>query len=772
MDWIKRDLQTIDISDVDLNTCSQLELARAIMDKKRYVLQDDFQTTLEGYTFDTVGCETEMDFLNKYQEQLNDMGISPFSVNKVLDDNGNTNYLINVDLTDYTKYANDFLNDSQKPLSENVTLSTANCDSISDFRVANQENLDKLSSEVVEQIIDHVAQYFQKEDTLPSDPISVDSEVSNEDITKVSEDLNPAVTDENLIEEQNKLQQQLAIIESYENGTLNRYQSRTDDRVHSEPFNLRIEKINEQIKELEDSLENSADQSDKDAIGEFTQARLKLEAISFSTEQESKAIQVYYIATAFPDVENIIKALETACALPDSSKMKEPLIDTIVKLSARYASQKDEEEKQAIQDAISRLNIQTVDNKNVAIQNQIDDLKSQLVAIENQRQLRINEMKPIKQSIQEKLAQLTITPSQKVDSTDNEFDLVPEEEKKNVREQEFNQYLDKLTDIANEGPIFNDRSKIRPQDDWMEINTAKALNRYDNLEHDNIQVSDNVSANVNTEANIPQETVIDHSENHSEDYFDLPVTEDSLKLPHPIKAIKKASANLISKIYNIDFKKYKNAFVEKIKSALNVMKQNKVATTVGLLAAGIMIASSLGKDTTLSNSVTNTPNIESEKFIARGDDHTGTDSMENSDNLTDQYITSDQSVDQTEVSTGSSSIENEMSEDELFQQNLQQTLNQILDGKTKVYISADRAAQDVNGQLPSASQLENSWQNATPGAYYNVENGAIHQMSEQEAKDYWQDGGQVVVSMNHNGTPIGYTTMEQEVGNPTSGITK
>ena len=766
MDWIKRDLQTIDISDVDLNTCSQLELARAIMDKKRYVLQDDFQTTLEGYTFDTVGCETEMDFLNKYQKQLNDMGISPFAVNKVLDDNGNTNYLINVDLTDYTKYANDFLNDSQKTLSEHVTLSTANCDSISDFRVANQENLDKLSSEVVEQIIDYVSQYFQKEDTLPSDSISVDSEVSNEDIAKVSEDLNPVVTDENLIEEQNKLQQQLTIIESYENGTLNRYQSRNDDRVNSEPFDLRIEKINEQIKELEDSLENSSDQSDKDAIGEFTQARLRLEAISFSTEQESKAIQVYYIATAFPDVENIIKALETACALPDSSKMKEPLIDTIVKLSARYASQKDEEEKQAIQDAISRLNIQTVDNKNVAIQNQIDDLKSQLVAIENQRQLRINEMKPIKQSIQEKLAQLTITPSQKVDSTDNEFDLVPEEEKKNVREQEFNQYLDKLTDIANEGPIFNDRSKIQPQDDWMEINTAKALNRYDNLEHDNIQVSDNVSANVNTEANIPQETVIDHSEDH----FDLPVTEDSLKLPHPIKAIKKASANLISKIYNIDFKKYKNAFVEKIKSDLE--KCLNPESTVGLLAAVIMIASSLGKDTTLSSSVTNTPNIESEKFIARGDNHIGTDSMENSDNLTDQYITSDQSVDQAEVSTESSSIENEMSEDELFQQDFQQTLNQILDGKTKVYISADRAAQDVNGQLPSASQLENSWQNATPGAYYNVENGAIHQMSEQEAKDYWQDGGQVVVSMNHNGTPIGYTTMEQEVDNPTSGITK
>lgn len=213
------------------------------------------------------------------------------------------------------------------------------------------------------------------------------------------------------------------------------------------------------------------------------------------------------------------------------------------------------------------------------------------------------------------------------------------------------------------------------------------------------------------------------------------------KKPHIIKKVSKASARLINKIRNFKFSEW-------IAPAFNFMKKYKMAiaiTTLTITSATLGFVG--GKHSEIAK------NQETSEIV--------TDIEENS--IPETTVTEEKNVSEIAGTQPDISIENivqESTEEENFNSELEEALNNILEGNAKVYFSSDRAINDINGKLPTEKQLENSWENATPGAYYTLENNQLEKITKEEATDYWQDGGTVAVRMDNNGTPIGWVPVE------------
>ena len=86
----------------------------------------------------------------------------------------------------------------------------------------------------------------------------------------------------------------------------------------------------------------------------------------------------------------------------------------------------------------------------------------------------------------------------------------------------------------------------------------------------------------------------------------------------------------------------------------------------------------------------------------------------------------------------------------------------------KVYTSVDRAIDNVEAKQPSEKQLNNSWSNATPAAFYESETGKTQTLTREEAEKVIAEGGEVVARFDNNGTPIGYAKVGQEISQDNS----
>lgn len=234
----------------------------------------------------------------------------------------------------------------------------------------------------------------------------------------------------------------------------------------------------------------------------------------------------------------------------------------------------------------------------------------------------------------------------------------------------------------------------------------------------------------------------------SEMDFNLPEVD---KKPHIIKKVSKASITLVNKIKNFKFSEW-------IAPAFNLMKKYKMAIAVTALTITSATLGFVGGKYSESLKDQDTSTIEN-------------DTQQNS--IPETIVTEEKNISEITNTQPDISVENiaqEQTKEESFNDELQRTLNSILEGDDKVYISSSNAINDVNGLTPNEGQLNNSWKNAVPGAYYNIEDNKTHLLSETEANDYWQDGGTVAVRMDNNGTPIGFISVNQSEDIPTKGM--
>ena len=668
--------------DGNIDNISKTQLAQWMMDRKKYVYNEDIKTKIGDIELDTVNCENEEDFLNKYasvldslkKEEKADTAESISSMNTInsstMEANPNISTNTNVDVNADVDTLNATLNgllQKQKTQQKMLTV----LELIKEGKVKYQFQKTKDSSQkAVDKFQKTTGSFKQRKEKIKQEIDDLNKAIVHNDLTnlqeaeKAVERLNNFIINENMknnsampfyykalethtpedIEKAREAINQLDDAHMYKNSLQNAIQALATEyskeiqiyqlnneykKLEQEEENVRVEAAKldadirqslEQINQQVQEINNQLQEKQKDDLGNAEKAVERLN--SFIVDENTKnnsAMPFYYKALETRDPEDIEKAREAINQLDDSHMYKKKLQDVINILTPNYA-------------------IQTETPQNTV------NIMPKPKNIEN---------------LPGSSSPTAMLPKQPLEEN----------------------YYDRLENAAKEGPIFHD-----------------------------------------TEFN-----------------FDLiPVDEK----PHIIKKITKAPSKLIKKIRQ-------SKLAKKINKVLDFFAQHKKAAAIAtglLLAAGITagaVSNSSSKDEQVTNNPVE-PTIE-----------TAQDEVEKSQETTDNITKAASNINVTIE-------EEEKTEDQTFEDNLKETLNNILDGNAAVYTSANDAITNTDSKMPNETQLENSWQNSQPGAFYNVENNFAQMLSEEEAKNYWQDGGNVVVRMDNENGPVGFVPLEQQ----------
>ena len=298
-------------------------------------------------------------------------------------------------------------------------------------------------------------------------------------------------------------------------------------------------------------------------------------------------------------------------------------------------------------------------------------------------------------------------------------------------------YEERLENAAKEEPIFHDTEMKENSMSVEETNqTEVGLNNNDNNLNSEQKTTFNEENQDSKQENNEEDLDLNLISKNDDD-LDFDLTPEEYK-PQIIQSIKKAPAKLLEKIKN-------SKFVELTTKVIEKLREHKVAALAVTTAAFIGIAGLAGisknnEDKANSNEATQTTEQTAE-----------TPAEPNIESPIEPVIETSP-VETSEVTTTPTEEETSYKED------LNQALSNILNSNSEVYTSADRAINNTNGLQPYTE----SWQNAEPSAYYKIEDNQLQKMNETEANNYYQDGGNVAVRMDNNGTPIGYVSVEQQ----------
>lgn len=298
-------------------------------------------------------------------------------------------------------------------------------------------------------------------------------------------------------------------------------------------------------------------------------------------------------------------------------------------------------------------------------------------------------------------------------------------------------YEERLENAAKEEPIFHDTEMKENSMSVEETNqTEVGLNNNDNNLNSEQKTTFNEENQDSKQENNEEDLDLNLISKNDDD-LDFDLTPEEYK-PQIIQSIKKAPAKLLEKIKN-------SKFVELTTKVIEKLREHKVAALAVTTAAFIGIAGLAGisknnEDKANSNEATQTTEQTAE-----------TPAEPNIETPIEPVIETSP-VETSEVTTTPTEEETSYKED------LNQALSNILNSNSEVYTSADRAINNTNGLQPYTE----SWQNAEPSAYYKIEDNQLQKMNETEANNYYQDGGNVAVRMDNNGTPIGYVSVDQQ----------
>lgn len=298
-------------------------------------------------------------------------------------------------------------------------------------------------------------------------------------------------------------------------------------------------------------------------------------------------------------------------------------------------------------------------------------------------------------------------------------------------------YKERLENAAKEEPIFHDTEMKENSMPVEETNQTEVglNNNDDNLNSEQKTTSNEENQDSKQENN--EENLDLNLIPKNDDDLDFDLTPEEYK-PQIIQSVKKASAKLLEKIKN-------SKFIELTTKAIEKLREHKVAALAVTSAAFIGIVGMAG-------------------ISKNNEDKTNTNEIAQTTEQTFEIPTEsnietpiEPAIETTPVET-SEVVATPTDEETSYKEDLSQALSNILNSNSEVYTSADRAINNTNGLQPYTE----SWQNAEPSAYYKIEDNQLQKMNETEANNYYQDGGNVAVRMDNNGTPIGYVSVDQQ----------
>lgn len=758
-----------------------LSLTNEISDLHNKLIVDAYVTKKED--LETQLADLENSLNNRMTELSNDGNAYPQMDNNVIELNNSITSIKESINKLSNEYENNLLTDN---IFETIELPKIDQNIKEDFSKSNDnEPIVSNESSVVEPEIDQptISENINALETNNIDPaIEESSTIDNNSLNT------------QLLSEKKKLEIQLNILDKFAKGEMDQTNKK------SESFDSRIAKLESQIEKL--NLNRNVTKH-VDPAQALSTSRDELEEIlidkeSSATKEEKKAIETYRAAASLPTVENVIASLNSAAILPDNSSIKNSLIDTITKIEAAYI--KDDDEIKMSRDRMAELNIKpfesTITN---SFENEIAELIQQIQSIKNEKAKREKTVEKIKQKIEAKISDIDeklgnhkesnnkeqavmetevaekdeqeIPPELASDDKSNNLfnrftdklhelaDKKAEAKEQQVRDnadkmQELANYSNKLHQIAEEGRIFNDENRIEKDNNWMEQKTARSLGKFND---NNPEIA---SVEANKESIEP--VIVEQQSNQSEESNkeEVPPTfaddnNDKFKVPQVIKQIQKAPQKLLEKIS-------KSTFAEKVTKVLECLQKAKVAVATATMIIGAGI---------LSSSANQNINVEASTDTV---DKTQT-FVDTTNNIADniQKINDTQKeIAQANVKVSFDNSDNALSqtaEDIDFNNALQQQINEILNGQTGVYTSSDRAISGTDMKMPTASQIDNSWKEAQPGAYYDAEGNKI---SETDAMNMVESGEQVAARMDNDRGTAGYINIGATTEENTQGMSR
>lgn len=788
-----------------------LSLTNEIRDLHNKLIVDAYVTKKED--LETQLADLENSLNNRMTELSNDGNAYPQMDNNVIELNNSITSIKESINKLSNEYENNLLTDN---IFETIELPKIDQNIKEDFSKSNDnEPIVSNESSVVEPIIQEppvVDQSNSLNTQILTEKTKKDIVEPEIDQPTISENINaletnnidPAIEESStidnnslntqLLSEKKKLEIQLNILDKFAKGEMDQTNKK------SESFDSRIAKLESQIEKL--NLNQNVTKH-VDPAQALSTSRDELEEIlidkeSSATKEEMKAIETYRAAASLPTVENVIASLNSAAILPDNSSIKNSLIDTITKIEAAYI--KDDDEIKMSRDRMAELNIKpfesTITN---SFENEIAELIQQIQSIKNEKAKREKTVEKIKQKIEAKISDIDeklgnhkesnnkeqavmetevaekdeqeIPPELASDDKSNNLfnrftdklhelaDKKAEAKEQQVRDnadkmQELANYSNKLHQIAEEDRIFNDENRVEKDNNWMEQKTARSLGKFND---NNPEIA---SVEANKESIEP--VIVEQQSNQSEESNkeEVPPTfaddnNDKFKVPHVIKQIQKAPQKLLEKIS-------KSTFAEKVTKVLECLQKAKVAVATATMIIGAGI---------LSSSANQNINVEASTDTV---DKTQT-FVDTTNNIADniQKINDTQKeIAQANVKVSFDNSDNALSqtaEDIDFNNALQQQINEILNGQTGVYTSSDRAISGTDMKMPTTSQIDNSWKEAQPGAYYDAEGNKI---SETDAMNMVESGEQVAARMDNDRGTAGYINIGATTEENTQGMSR
>ena len=487
-------------------------------------------------------------------------------------------------------------------------------------------------------------------------------------------------------------------------------------------------------------------------ISELEEKRLSAQNLISNSELEQQKQSVQSLINYFPEMKDKEPIVLYNNAIKSQNK------EDILKAIQAVNNMENELHKNPILEVLNTmLTIDEQKSKNSNLENELAKLtkeKEELLKLEqdkiNMYTADLNATKEELSQVTEQINNLKVQKETNKENTTSNIKLSEEDSKKveNLpgsssptamlpRNKLEETYKERLENAAKEEPIFHDTEMKENSMPVEETNqTEVGLNNNDNNLNSEQKTTSNEenqdSKQENNEENLDLNLIP-----KNDDDLDFDLTPEEYK-PQIIQSVKKASAKLLEKIKN-------SKFIELTTKAIEKLREHKVAALAVTSAAFIGIVGMAGisknnEDKTNTNEIAQTTEQTFE---------TPTES-----NIETPI---EPAIETTPVET-SEVVATPTDEETSYKEDLSQALSNILNSNSEVYTSADRAINNTNGLQPYTE----SWQNAEPSAYYKIEDNQLQNMNETEANNYYQDGGNVAVRMDNNGTPIGYVSVDQQ----------
>ena len=487
-------------------------------------------------------------------------------------------------------------------------------------------------------------------------------------------------------------------------------------------------------------------------ISELEEQRLSAQNLISNSELEQQKQSVQGLINYFPEMKDEEPIVLYNNAIKSQNK------EDILKAIQAVNTMENELHKNPILEVLNTmLTIDEQKSKNSNLENELAKLtkeKEELLKLEQDTidmyTADLNATKEELSQVTEQINNLKVQKEMNKENTTSNIKLSEEDSKKveNLpgsssptamlpRNKLEETYEERLENAAKEEPIFHDTEMKENSMPVEETNqTEGELNNNDNNLNSEQKTTSNEenqdSKQENNEENLDLNLIP-----KNDDDLDFDLTPEEYK-PQIIQSVKKAPAKLLEKIKN-------SKFIELTTKVIEKLREHKVAALAVTSAAFIGIVGMAGisknnEDKTNTNEITQTTEQTFE-----------TPTESNIETPIEPAIET-APVETSEV------VATPTDEETSYKEDLSQALSNILNSNSEVYTSADRAINNTNGLQPYTE----SWQNAEPSAYYKIEDNQLQKMNETEANNYYQDGGNVAVRMDNNGTSIGYVSVEQQ----------